>query len=177
VGAIVPVEAKIMSVVTTTRFEIDLELGTVAEAMTRSVVTVQPAMTASEALGLMRRKGIGGAPVVHEGRVVGIVTVSDLAGPHPYPMQTGPFLRPHNGASGWCVGDLMTESPITAEAGEPLADAVIRMAQTRVDRLPVVDERGRPIGIVAREDIVRVLAKAIRSSPSWVPSRSYLPPD
>ena len=167
-----------MSAGTATRSDVVVELGTVAEAMTRTVVTVRPDMPAAEALGLLRGKGIGGAPVVRDGRVVGIVTVSDLAGPHPYPMQTGPFLRPRNGAAGWCVADLMTASPVTATAGEPLADAVVRLARSRVDRLPVVDEHGQPIGIVAREDIIRALARAIRSSRrSTAPPLPYLRPD
>ena len=100
-------------------------------------------------------------------------------------MMTGPFLRAHNGGSGWCVADLMTQTPVTAAAEEPLGDAVVRMAESRIDRLPVLDEHGRPIGIVAREDVVRVLARAVRASrglsrttraPSAT-SRPYLLPD
>lgn len=167
-----------MSATAGTRADVLLALGTVGEAMTGTVVTVTPAMAAGEALGLLRRKGIGGAPVVRNGRVAGIVTVSDLAGPHPYPMETGPFLRPRNGAAGWCVADLMTGSAVTATADEPLADAVPRMAQSRVDRLPVVDDDARPIGIVAREDVVRVLARALRSRHvSATPTHAYPAPD
>src|SRR5262245_39368257 len=84
VAGSVPKEVSRMSGTTATRTELDLmtALGTVGESMTRTVVTVTPDMTAGEALGLLRRKGVGGAPVVRDGRVVGIVTVSDLAGPH-----------------------------------------------------------------------------------------------
>ena len=169
-----------MNGATGTRSEIDLPtaLGTVGEAMTATVVTVTPDMAAGEALGLLRRKGIGGAPAVRDGRVVGIVTVSDLAGPHPYPMQTGPFPRPGNGPAGWCVADLMTGSAVTAAADEPLAEAVLRMAQSRVDRLPVVDEDARPTGIVAREDVVRIIARTLRSRhASATPTHAYPAPD
>jgi CBS domain-containing protein len=134
-------------------------LGTVEGAMTKSVVSVSREMSASEALAYLIRHGVGGAPVVESECVVGVVTTSDLAAPHPYARETGPFLRPHSGGSEWQVGDLMTESPVTASPDEPLVDAVVRMARARIDRLPVVDRDGRSIGILARDDVVRVLAR------------------
>ena len=152
-----------MSVGTTirsVRYELVEALGTVEGAMTKSVVSVSREMPASEALAYLLRHGVGGAPVVEEDRVVGVVTTSDLAAPHPYARETGPFLRPRSGGSEWQVRDLMTESPVTASRDEPLIDAVVRMARARIDRLPVVDRDGRPIGIVARDDVVRILARA-----------------
>jgi CBS domain-containing protein len=137
-------------------------LGTVEGAMTKSVVSVSRDMPASEALSYLIRHGVGGAPVVEGARVVGVVTTSDLAAPHPYARETGPFLRPHGEGSGWQVRDLMTESPVTASPDEPLVDAVVRMARARIDRLPVVDRDGRSIGILARDDVVRVLARTAR---------------
>jgi CBS domain-containing protein len=134
-------------------------LGSVEGAMTKSVVSVSRDMPASEALAYLVRHGVGGAPVVEEGRVVGVVTISDLAAPHPYARETGPFLRPRGGGPEWQVRDLMTESPLTASPDEPLTEAVVRMARAHIDRLPVVDRDGRSIGILARDDVVRVLAR------------------
>jgi CBS domain-containing protein len=153
-------------------------LGTVEEAMTRTVVCVSPEMAAAEAATLLQRRGVGGAPVVRDGGVVGVVTSSDLASPHPYARETGPFLRPRGGASAWSVADLMTESAVTAFAAEPLAAAVMSMAAARVDRLPVVDEEGRPVGIVARDDVIRILARALTAATaSGDRPRPYLLPD
>jgi CBS domain-containing protein len=134
-------------------------LGSVEGAMTKSVVSVSRDMPASGALAYLVRHGVGGAPVVEEGRVVGVVTTSDLAAPHPYARETGPFLRPRGGGPEWQVRDLMTESPLTASPDEPLTEAVVRMARAHIDRLPVVDRDGRSIGILARDDVVRVLAR------------------
>jgi CBS domain-containing protein len=53
----------------------------------------------------------------------------------------------------------MTESPLTASPDEPLTEAVVRMARAHIDRLPVIDRDGRLIGILARDDVVRVLAR------------------
>lgn len=142
------------------RSELAEALGTVADAMTKSVVSVSRDMSVTEALAHLVRHGVSGGPVVEKDRVVGVVTISDLTAPHPYARETGPFLRPHNGGSEWQVRDLMTEGPLTASPDERLIDAVIRMARARVDRLPVLDRDGRPIGMVARDDVVRVLARA-----------------
>ncbi len=50
----------------------------VSEVMTRDVVTVGPGTDLREAASLMRRKKIGGLPVMHGGRVVGMVTETDV---------------------------------------------------------------------------------------------------
>ena len=50
-------------------------LGIVNEAMTESVVEVSPEAPVSVALAILDRHRVGGAPVVHAGRVVGVVTI------------------------------------------------------------------------------------------------------
>jgi CBS domain-containing protein len=147
------------------------ELGTVGAAMTRTVMWVSPDMSATDALAYLFRQGVGGAPVVDHERVEGVVTISDLAAPHPYARETGPFLRPHNGGAEWQVRDLMTDNAVTASQDEPLIEAVVRMARARVDRLPVVDRDGRPVGIVARDDVVRVLSRVAAHKEARIQAR------
>ena len=53
-------------------------LGTVGESMTVAVVTLRPDMRTPDAVGMLRNHGVGGAPVVEAGRLIGIATVSDL---------------------------------------------------------------------------------------------------
>jgi len=56
----------------------------------------------------------------------------------------------------------MSESVVVAGAEEPLVEAAIKMDDREVDRLPVVDVDGRPVGILAREDVVRAVARVGR---------------
>jgi CBS domain-containing protein len=147
------------------------ELGTVGAAMTKTVISVPPDMSASDALAYLYRQGVGGAPVVERERVEGVVTISDLAAPHPYARDTGPFHRPHNGGPEWQVRDVMTESAVTASPEELLIEAVVRMARARIDRLPVVDREDRPIGIVARDDVVRVLSRVATRKEARIEAR------
>lgn len=153
------------------RSELADALGTVYDAMTRTVISVPPGMPASEALAHLYRSGVGGAPVVEHERVQGVVTTSDLAAPRPYARETGPFLRSHGPGSEWQVRDLMTESALTASSDEPLVDAVIRMARAHIDRLPVVDRKGRPVGILARDDVVHAVARAASREKAHVEAR------
>jgi acetoin utilization protein AcuB len=54
------------------------ENSTVADLMTAPAVTVEPTLTVHQAANLMRGRSIGCLVVVESGRVIGIVTVSDL---------------------------------------------------------------------------------------------------
>jgi CBS domain-containing protein len=56
----------------------------------------------------------------------------------------------------------MSKSVCVATADEPLVEAVIEMDDRGVDRLPVVDADGRPVGILAREDVLRTVARVGR---------------
>jgi CBS domain-containing protein len=72
----------------------------------------------------------------------------------------------------------MTKSAVTASADEPLVEAVVRMAKARIDRLPVVDRDGRPVGILARDDVVRVLARTAARKEARIEARQpILVPD
>lgn len=137
-------------------------LGTVGESMTLAVVTLRPEMRTPDAVAMLRNHGVGGAPVVEDSRLIGIATVSDLIALAPRAHATGPFLRPLRSQSEWCVRDVMSKSVCVATAEEPLVEAVIEMDDRGVDRLPVVDADGRPVGILAREDVVRAVARVGR---------------
>jgi CBS domain-containing protein len=116
---------------------------TVGEVMTRDPVTVQSDATIVDAARLMRDRDIGPLVVVDSDQVRGIVTDRDLVvrgladGRDPNSVRIADV----------CTGDVETVSP-----DEPIADAVRRMEQRDVRRLPVV-EGGRPVGIVAMGDL------------------------
>jgi CBS domain-containing protein len=56
----------------------------------------------------------------------------------------------------------MTAEPVTARVDSGLAEAVLSMDEAGVNRIPVVDSGGRPVGIVTRDDVLHVLARGIR---------------
>lgn len=144
---------------------LDRLLGTVGEAMTGEVTALQADTPADTAIRRLEQTQVSGAPVVDHGRVVGVVTLRDLLVPvlADGPVQTtGPFHRHEHDLIGYRVRELMTAEPVTARADSPLAQAVLSMDQAGVNRVPVVDSDHRPIGILTRDDVLRVLARRIR---------------
>jgi CBS domain-containing protein len=62
------------------------------------------------------------------------------------------------------LADLMTAEPVVARAEWPLAKAGRAMDEAGINRLPVVDVAGRPVGILTRDDLISALARRLRES-------------
>ncbi len=124
------------------------EIRKVKEAdrlVTREVVTVSPEETVDDAVSLMEREGVSGLPVVEEredseGELVGIVSNRDLR----------PMI--HKGEKR--IREVMTRDVVTMEEGFEAEDALERMHENRVERLPVV-EGDEVRGIVTMDSILR----------------------
>ncbi|MFF8841033.1 CBS domain-containing protein [Streptomyces sp. NPDC015130] len=108
--------------------------------MTDDVVSTVPAASFRDVAKSLAEHDISGVPVVDEDdRVIGVVSESDL------------LARDELTAR-----DLMTTPAITVHAEETVADAARLMVRRGVERLPVVDEEERLVGIVTRRDLLCV---------------------
>ncbi|MFE7598332.1 CBS domain-containing protein [Streptomyces sp. NPDC057494] len=108
--------------------------------MTDDVVSAVPAASFRQVAKVLAEHDISGVPVVDEDdRVVGVVSESDL------------LARDELTAR-----DLMTTPAVTVHAEETVADAARLMVRRGVERLPVVDEEERLVGIVTRRDLLCV---------------------
>jgi CBS domain-containing protein len=110
--------------------------------------------------------------VVDHGRVVGVVTQRDLLVPtlldDPTGAAEGQVPRQTHRLAGLKVRDLMTEEPIIARPDWSLAQAVRTMIDNGVNRLPVVDQASRPLGVMTRHDVLRAVARRTRPRPGPV---------
>ncbi|HXF72561.1 MAG TPA: CBS domain-containing protein [Actinomycetota bacterium] len=159
-------------------------LGTVADVMTRDLLVLAPDVSAAEAARELERAGVSGAPVVEGGRVVGVVTLRDLvsrvAVPLGEPAVSGPFLRVEHVLAEALAGrkvtvrEAMTTAVRAVRPDAPIAEAAALMVRSGVNRLPVVDAEGRPVGIVTRDDVVAAVA---RLAGATRPRRPAIPPD
>ena len=150
-------------------------LGTVGQAMTRDVVLLASDMTAAMALRRLEEQAVSGAPVVERGRVVGVITQRDLLVPILVDnaggfRALGVGRRPSR-LEGLQVSDLMTEEPVCAELDWPLVQAVRTMLVNGVNRLPVVDPTGRPVGVLTRDDVLGAVAASSQDAPNQSPGR------
>ncbi len=135
----------------------------VADVMTRDVVTVGPTVTYEACVRLMRMHGVGALPVVDHGKVAGIVTMTDLVLKERRPTVRERYEQTVSRAGprrGLIASQLMTRHIVTVRADTPLSAAVREMFQHRVNRLPVVDDDRRLMGIVSRSDVLRMFLRS-----------------
>jgi CBS domain-containing protein len=121
----------------------------IQDIMTRDPATVTPGTTVRDAAKLMQREDTGILPVVEsEGtkKLVGVVTDRDIA------IRVVAEGRDANTR----VSDVMTTSRLATLRPDADVDEVMdTMANEQVRRVPIVDERGTLVGIVAQADVVR----------------------
>lgn len=102
-----------------------------------------------------------------DGKLSGIFTDSDLA---------RLFEQRRDHELDGSVRDVMTADPVTVPLGAMMSDAVEIMAQRKISELPVVDARGRPVGLIDVTDVVGLLpqqalpAEQAEGTPSAGPS-------
>ncbi len=119
---------------------------TVEELMNKSVVSVPPEETASLAARLLQRHNIGALPVCGEdGRLKGIVTDRDIV---------TRCIAVEDEPGETQVKDIMSRSVMTARPNEDIREAVSRMAEKQIRRLPVVQE-GKLVGMLSLGDIAK----------------------
>jgi CBS domain-containing protein len=154
------------------RREAESAFGSVGAAMTASVVTFEPSTRASDAALRLGSEGVAGAPVIEGDRVVGVISLRDLLERegHVASQTSGPFLRGERHLASLTVADVMTRDVVTVRKTDPLIRAVDLMDAAGVNRLPVVDDLGRTVGILARDDVIRGIARVVRE---LVPSGTH----
>lgn len=100
---------------------------------------LEPQNLVKDAIALMERYRISGVPITKKGKLVGILTNRDLR------FETN-FDQP--------IEDVMTkENLITAPVGTSLLDAQKILGKHRIEKLPIVDEKGYLKGLITIKDI------------------------
>ncbi|MFC4054900.1 CBS domain-containing protein [Actinomadura syzygii] len=137
---------------------------TVADVMTRGVVTVTGDAPFAEIADAMTEHRISAVPVVDDDdRLTGMVTEADLLHKQERKGETGP--RPHRPrrhartdakASAVDARGLMSAPVVTVAPHTTIAEAARLLNAHGFKALPVVDDDGRLAGIVARRDLLRV---------------------
>jgi CBS domain-containing protein len=137
----------------------------VKDLMTTPVVTVGPETPFKELVARLAAHQISAVPVVNDaGLVLGVVSEADLLlkQQHPDPDADLPLLwtrrrrAEHDKAAAAVAGDLMTIAVVSITPEATAAQAARRLHTAKVKRLPVVDNRGRLVGIISRSDLLKV---------------------
>lgn len=142
-------------------------LGNVGDAMSRKFVLLSPGTRVEDALIWSEGRGAAWGVVVEDGRVVGSVAISDLAACWDVSARAASAwwsVPARLGRSQLRVADLSTTETLV-RATEPLIGALLRMDDAGADHLVVVEEHGRPVGVISRRDAIAALSRAASGTP------------
>jgi CBS domain-containing protein len=147
----------------------------VEEIMTKEVITAKENDTLLEVASVLKENKIAGVPVLNEQEeVVGVVSEADVLKllenfhwytsiftahdlMHVFGEDLHDIQQDIEKASKMKVKDVMSKNPRTIPPDTLIDDAAQIMHSTGFNRLPVVDEKGKLVGIVARADIISSL--------------------
>jgi CBS domain-containing protein len=134
---------------------------TVGEIMTKDVKIIKPEDNLRNALDILSEYVITGIPVIDDDKLVGIISEADII----KIMDVRKILDAEKDEIKLAelesikVKDIMSKDVITIRKTELITDASELMYKHHVNRLPVMDEDKRLIGIVTKEDIIRGITK------------------
>lgn len=101
-------------------------------------ITMHPDQRIAEANEVMKNYNLSGLPIVENDTLVGILTHRDLLFEKRLDLK---------------IRNLMTKEVITIPEGTPVEEAVEKLHAHRIEKLPVVDEKGRLVGLITVKDI------------------------
>lgn len=118
----------------------------IREIMTANPSTIEPNNSIVEAARIMKQENAGVVPVTENGRLTGMVTDRDIA---------VRVVAEGKDPQSTTVREVASTDLVTVDPQQDLDEALRLMAQHQVRRLPVVEEDGRLVGVVAQADVAR----------------------
>jgi CBS domain-containing protein len=115
---------------------------TVKDAMTATPRTISASTPIVEAARVMRDENVGSLPIVDGDRLEAIVTDRDIA--------LRAVAEERFDAT---AGEIASKKLVTVDPAQPLEEAARLMAEHQVRRLPVCEEDGRLVGMLAQADV------------------------
>lgn len=147
--------------------------------MKKDVVSFGPHDSVFDVAEVLSKNNISGAPVVDGMKVVGMISVSDIVKfmrvkvpesnfftnePHSLSMLVAGFVkegidfaREIKKISKNMVGDFMSKDVVSISPDATLIEVAEVLDKHRIDRLPVIDGKGKLVGIISRTDLLKAL--------------------
>jgi CBS domain-containing protein len=119
---------------------------TVREAMTSNPCSIDADKSVAYAAKMMRDEDVGLAPIVEGDRLVGVLTDRDIA---------VRVVAEGRDSEQTKVTEVASHDVVTLDPQQDLDEALRLMARHQVRRLPVVEEDGRLVGVVAQADVAK----------------------
>jgi CBS domain-containing protein len=130
----------------------------------RPALTLSDSAPVSEAVRLMRDERVGAVLVTRDGRPVGIFTERDIL--RRVVLTSLPGETP--------LKDVMTEDPETLGIDDGVGFALNRMILGGFRHIPVLDERGRAVGVLSQREIVAFVVALLPARVLNLPPEPHL---
>jgi acetoin utilization protein AcuB len=127
----------------------------VDQRMSHPVVSVSSEVPVLDALAMFKKEHIGRAPVIKDGKLLGIITKNDLLNASPSPATTLSVWEMNYLMSKVTVKQVMTKKVITIEVDTPIEEAARVMVDAKISGMPVTRE-GKIVGMITETDLFKV---------------------
>jgi len=127
----------------------------VGDRMSRPVISVSPDTPINEVLAMFKKEHIRRAPVMKDGKLIGIVSERDLLNASPSSATTLSIWEMNYLISKVKIKNVMSKKVITVEKETPIEEAARIMADKKIGGLPVVDA-DKVVGMITETDLFKV---------------------
>jgi len=127
----------------------------VGERMSRPVISITKDLPIHDALALFKKEHIRRAPVLQEGRLVGIISDKDLLNASPSKITSLSVWEMNYMLSKITVKEVMTRKVLTVQTDTPIEEAARLMADNKIGGLPVV-KTNKIVGIITETDLFKI---------------------
>jgi len=127
----------------------------VGERMSRPVISVSLDSPINDVLAMFKKEHIRRAPVINKGKLVGIVSETDLLNASPSDVSTLSVWEMNYLISKVKVKDVMTKKVVSVSKETPIEEAARIMADQKIGGMPVVD-RDKVVGMITETDLFKV---------------------
>jgi len=125
--------------------------------MTSDVITVDEETSMMKASQIMKENNIRRLPVMRKGKLVGMVTDRDIKEASPSKATTLDVHELYYLLSELKLKDIMRKNLVTVGPEETVEKAAVKMLEHRISGLPVVNDKGKVVGVITQGDIFKVL--------------------
>ncbi|MCE9647637.1 MAG: CBS domain-containing protein [Chloroflexi bacterium] len=127
----------------------------VGERMSHPVISVSPETPIHDALVMFKKEHIRRAPVIKNGKLVGIVSEGDLHNASPSPVTTLSVWEMNYLLSKVTVAHVMSKKIKSVDVATPIEEAARIMADSKIGGLPVM-RSGKVVGIITETDLFKI---------------------
>lgn len=127
----------------------------VGERMSRPVIALTADTPIHDALAMFKKEHIRRAPVIKDGKLIGIVSATDLFNASPSPVSSLSVWEMNYLLSKVMVNQVMSRKVRTVTEDTPIEEAARIMADNKIGGLPVLRE-GKVVGMITETDLFKI---------------------